>query len=66
MFDAVLLVLLDEHFDALAIYEAYRGPVLAVLAAPGSKARNERGALSLRKFRSIGRLVWERADTPAA
>ena len=59
-FDAVLLVLLDDRFDALAIYEADRVPVLAALAAPGSKARNERGALSLSKFKSIGQLVWEK------
>ena len=59
-FDAVLLVLLDDRFDALAIYEAERVPVLAALTAPGSKARNERGALSLSKFKSIGRLVWEK------
>ena len=65
-FDAVMLVLLDEHFDALAIHEAERAPVLAALAVPGSKARNERGALSLSEFRSIGRLVWERAEVPSA
>jgi hypothetical protein len=59
-FDAVLLVLLDEHFDAMAIYEADRVAVLAALALPGSKSRNERGALSLSKFKSIGRVVWER------
>lgn len=59
-FDAVLMVLLDENFDAFAIYEADQQQVLAALAAPGSKARNERGALSVNKFRAIGRLVWER------
>lgn len=59
-FDAVLMVLLDENFDAFAIYEAERENVLAKLAAPGSKARNERGALSVRKFKAIGRLVWPR------
>jgi len=62
---AVLPVLLDEHFDALAIHEAERTPVLAALTAPGSKARNERGALSRSKFRSIGRLVWEPAGPSA-
>jgi hypothetical protein len=59
-FDAVLMVLLDEEFDAFAIYEADREAVLAALSAPGSKARNERGALSVTKFKAIGRLVWER------
>ncbi len=37
----MLLVLLDENFDATAIYEADREAVLAALAVPGSKARNE-------------------------
>jgi hypothetical protein len=58
--DAVLMVLLDENFDALAIYEAPRAAILAALAAPGSKARNERGALSVSKFKSIGKIRWQR------
>lgn len=36
--DAVLLVLLDEHFDATAIYEADRDAVVAALVAPGRDA----------------------------
>ncbi|ODT05160.1 MAG: hypothetical protein ABS52_00160 [Gemmatimonadetes bacterium SCN 70-22] len=59
-FDAVLMVLLNEEFDAFAIYEADREAVLAALSARGSKARNERGALSVTKFKAISRLVWER------
>jgi hypothetical protein len=59
--DAVLLVLLDENFEATEIYEAQRAAVLAALSAPGSKARNERGALSLSKFKAIGKLRWRRA-----
>jgi hypothetical protein len=59
-FDAVLLVLLDQQFDATAIYEAERSAVLKALAEPGSKARNERGALAVSKFKSIGRLRWRR------
>lgn len=56
--DAVLMVLLNADFSATEIWEADRGPVLAALAAPGSKARNERGALVVSKFKSIGRLRW--------
>jgi hypothetical protein len=59
--DAVLLVLLDTHFDATAIYEADRPDIVAALTQPGSIARNERGALSVSKFRSIGKLRWKRA-----
>ena len=59
-FDAVLMVLVDENFDALEIHEADRAPVIAALKAPGSKARNERGALGVRAFKTIGRRVWSR------
>ena len=58
--DSVLLVLLDENFDAPEIYEAEREAVLAALTAPGSKARNERGALAVTKFKAIGKLRWRR------
>lgn len=59
-FDAVLLVLLDGDFEATAIYEAQRDVVLHALQEPGSRARNERGALSVSKFKSIGRIRWHR------
>jgi hypothetical protein len=58
--DAVLMVLLDENFEATEIHEAQRAAVLAALSAPGSKARNERGALGVRKFKTIGKLRWRR------
>ena len=58
--DSVLLVLLDDNFDATEIHEAEREAVLAALVAPGSKARNERGALGVAKFKTIGKLLWRR------
>jgi len=58
--DAVLMVLLDENFDATAIYEAERPAVLTALSAPGSHARNERGALAVSKFKAIGKRRWVR------
>jgi hypothetical protein len=61
-FDAVLLVLMDEHYNATAIYEADRKPVIDALTAPGSKARNERGALGVSKFKAIARLIWPPAN----
>ena len=60
--DSVVLVLLDHNFDAIEIHEADRNKVLAALSAPGSKARNERGALAVSKFKSIARLRWCRSD----
>lgn len=58
--DAVLMVLLDHEFEAFEIHEADRAAIVAALAAPGSRARNERGALAVSKFKSIGRLRWRR------
>jgi hypothetical protein len=56
--DAVLLVILDSCFEPVAIYEAPRAAVDAALRAPGSRARNERGALAVSKFKAISALVW--------
>lgn len=60
IWDIVLLVLLDEEFEVSSIYEAERPAIEKAILAPGSKARNERGALSVSKFKSISHLVWER------
>src|SRR5512146_2373373 len=60
-FDAVVLVLLDQNFEAIEIYEAERVDVIAALSTPGSKARNERGALGVIKFKSISKLRWKRS-----
>ncbi|MCB0622342.1 MAG: hypothetical protein KDC43_00100 [Saprospiraceae bacterium] len=59
--DVVLLVVMDELFELRWIFEAERPAIEVALKAPGSKARNERGALSLAKFKSIGRQIWPTA-----
>ena len=59
-FDAVLMVLLDENFDATAIYEAERAAVIRAIKEPGSKSRNERWALGVNKFKAIGKVRWSR------
>lgn len=56
--DSVLLVILDMDFRATGIWQAERDAIAAAIAAPGSKARNERGALAVSKFKSIGRKIW--------
>ncbi|MHB9003916.1 MAG: DUF6998 domain-containing protein [Coriobacteriia bacterium] len=58
--DSAMLVLLDADLNATAIYEADRAAVVAALSAPGSKARNDRHSLGISKFKTIGRLVWDR------
>ncbi|OLE90191.1 MAG: hypothetical protein AUG08_01170 [Acidobacteria bacterium 13_1_20CM_2_55_15] len=60
--DAVLMVLLDHNFDATEIYEAPPAKIIAALMEPGSKARNVRGALTVNKFKSIGKLRWRRTN----
>ncbi len=60
--DSVMLVILDADFSPVEIYEAPRAKVEEVLTAPGSRARNERGALGISKFKSIAEIVWSRDD----
>lgn len=54
----VILVLMDENFQTLEIWKAPRTEVEEALNAPGSKARNERRALAVSKFKKIGEQVW--------
>ncbi len=56
--DSVLLVLLDESYAVIEMWEADRQPIEAAIRAPGSKARNKRGALAVGQFKSIGTRVW--------
>ncbi len=58
--DGVILVLMDADFEPTEIYEGQRREIIEALTNPGSKSRNERGALSISKFKSIGSLVWTR------
>lgn len=60
--DVALLVLMDEDFEVISIFEASRADIARALAEPGSKARTKRGALSVRAFKSIGRKVWPSAE----
>lgn len=61
-FDSVLLVVLDENLDASEMFEVSREDVLSELSKPGSKARNERGALAVSSFkRMAGAARWKRA-----
>lgn len=60
--DTVALVLLDSDMEPMEIYEAERQKIIDALEEPGSKARNERGALGVSKFKSIGKRVWEKSQ----
>lgn len=63
-FDSVLLVLLDENYDAFEMYEASRSQVVAALIEPGSKSRNDRNQLGIAKFKSISNFSWEKITEP--
>ena len=58
--DKVMLIILDELFTAIEIYEADRSAIEKALKKPGSRARNERGALGIEKFRRIGCRIWSK------
>lgn len=62
-YDAVVLVLLDRHFETTEIWCATRAMVLKALDVPGSRARNERRTLSISKFKQIGRRIWPSGKT---
>lgn len=55
--DVVMLVLLDEKYELISIYEAERDVIEKALITPGSRARNERGALSISQFKRIGKQI---------
>jgi hypothetical protein len=59
--DSVLLVLMDEDYEPYEMYEAERADIEA-FSAKSSKGRSKRGALSVARFKIIGRLAWTRED----
>lgn len=57
--DKVLLVLLDNAtLEPVAMWEAPYVAVTKRLLEPGSKSRNERGAMSVGDFKKLAQIVW--------
>lgn len=56
--DVVWLVELNENYNAVRIDEAPRAKISNALREPGSRSRNERGALSVPAFRKRGKQIW--------
>ena len=54
---------MDENLEVQSMYEAATPEIEKALLAPGSKARNEHGALAVTKFKAIGHEVWNRIRT---
>ncbi len=59
--DSVVLVLMDENYEPYEIYEAERDEILEFLDQ-SSSSRAKRGAMSVSRFKIIGRLVWTREN----
>jgi hypothetical protein len=57
--DSVVLVLMDENYEPYEIYEAERDDIVEVLDK-SSSSRAKRGAMSVSRFKIIGRLAWTR------
>ena len=57
--ESVLLVLMDEDYEPYEIYEAEREELLEYMNKSSSN-RAKRGALSVARFKIIGRLAWDR------
>ena len=59
--DSVVLVLMDADYEPFEIYEAEREDILDYVGR-SSNARSRRGALSVARFKIIGRLAWSREE----
>jgi hypothetical protein len=61
--DCVALVLMDDEFNPGEIYEAERADIIEALGDKAGK-RSKRGAMSVARFKIIGKLVWTREEGP--
>ncbi len=59
--DSVVLVLMDEEYEPYEIYEAERDEIEEFMKK-SSSSRAKRGALSVARFKIIGRLAWTQED----
>ena len=57
--DSVVLVLMDDNYEPYEIYEADRAD-LEEYAEQASSRKARKGALSVARFKIIGRLLWDR------
>ncbi len=55
--DSVMLIIMDDNYEAQKIFEASR-EAIAEVTAETSANRAKRGAMSVARFRTIGKLVW--------
>lgn len=60
--DSVVLVLMDDNFEPFEIFEAEREELVAALSDGAGSNRSKRGAMSVARFKAVGRLVWTREN----
>lgn len=60
--DSVVLVLMDENHEPYEIYEAERDDIIGELDKSDGSKRSKRGAMSVAKFKIIGKLAWTREE----
>jgi hypothetical protein len=58
--DKLILVLMDDNYEAQEIFEADRQVLLEALSDTKDSKRASRGAISVARFKILGRLVWSR------
>ena len=56
--DSVVLVLMNEDFEPMEIYEADRIVLMDSLDEISDSKRNKRGAMSVPRFKHLANLVW--------
>lgn len=59
--DRLMMILMDQSYKPHSIYEADRADIEKALLKPGSKARNERGALAVTSVIGMSRQIWKAA-----
>lgn len=56
--DSVVLVLMDENYEPMEIYEADREEIMEAMEDAKDSKRTKRGAMSVARFKRISQLVW--------
>ncbi|MFV2056744.1 MAG: hypothetical protein ACC707_09770 [Thiohalomonadales bacterium] len=59
--DSVMLVVMNEDYEALEIYEAERESIMEAVGKSNAKRKN-RGALTVTRFKHIAKAVWSQAS----
>lgn len=60
--DSVVLVLMNEDFEPMEIYEADRIVLMDSLDETSESKRNKRGAMSVSRFKHLANLVWTQQE----